>query len=99
VLTPSEALAAAALGCRLLKLFPASMGGPAYLRALRAPLDDLQFVPAGGITLETIGAYRHAGAVAVAVGSELTGRPGAPATALCERAAAFVAKWEGSHDG
>lgn len=99
VLTPSEALAAAAIGCRLLKLFPASIGGPGYLRAIRAPLDDLQFVPTGGVRLEMLRAYREAGAAAVAVGSELTGGPSTPGATLRERAAAFVAAWEEATDG
>lgn len=50
VSTPGEAMQASLLGYRQLKLFPASaLGGPAYLRAMSAPLPELEFVPTGGI--------------------------------------------------
>lgn len=71
VFTASEAQSAHAAGCRLVKLFPADALGPAYLRALRAPLDDVGFVPTGGIDAASIGEYVRAGAVAFGVGSAL----------------------------
>src|SRR5919108_1806379 len=69
VLTPTEAQSAFAAGCRLLKLFPADALGPAYLKALRAPLNDIEFVPTGGVTVENVSDWAQAGAVAVAIGS------------------------------
>lgn len=90
VFTASEAQAAHAAGCRLVKLFPADALGPRYLRALRAPLDDVGFVPTGGIDERTIGDYVAAGAVAFGVGSGLV-RPGDPdLDALAARAQALV---------
>ncbi len=71
IFTPSEAQAAFAAGCKLVKLFPADMLGPAYLKALRAPLDDIGFAPTGGIDADNIGAYVEAGAVAFGIGSAL----------------------------
>ena len=72
VATPSEAVAASNAGCVLQKLFPAdALGGPAYLKAIRAPLDDIDFVPGGGITVENMPGYLRAGAVAVGMGSSL----------------------------
>ncbi len=71
VFTPSEAETAHAAGCRLLKLFPADVVGPAYLQALRAPLDDIAFIPTGGVSVANIAAYRRAGAAAVGIGSAL----------------------------
>ena len=71
VFTASEAQAAHAAGCEMVKLFPAHMLGPSYLSALRAPLDDIGFVPTGGITAHNVGDYIKAGAVAVGVGSAL----------------------------
>lgn len=71
VFTPSEAQIAHKAGCRLLKLFPADVVGPRYLKAMRAPLDDIDFVPTGGVTSENIGLYRRAGAFAVGIGSAL----------------------------
>jgi 2-dehydro-3-deoxyphosphogluconate aldolase / (4S)-4-hydroxy-2-oxoglutarate aldolase len=73
VLTPSEALEAIRRGASALKLFPAEIGGPAYLRALRAPLPTFEFIPVGGVTVDLVGEYLDAGAVALGVGSALTG--------------------------
>ncbi|HUE95577.1 MAG TPA: bifunctional 4-hydroxy-2-oxoglutarate aldolase/2-dehydro-3-deoxy-phosphogluconate aldolase [Longimicrobiaceae bacterium] len=69
--TPSEVQAAFAAGCPLVKLFPADALGPAYLRAIRAPLDDVGLVAVGGIGESNLGDYIRAGAVAVGVGSAL----------------------------
>lgn len=71
VFTASEAQAAYSAGCSLVKLFPADALGPEYLKALRAPLDNIGFVPTGGITVETIGAFHRAGAVAFGIGSSI----------------------------
>lgn len=75
VLTPSEAQMAFAAGCRMQKLFPASELGPSYLSALRAPLDDIDFVPTGGINSDNIAPFVAAGAVAFGVGSALVAGP------------------------
>lgn len=72
VLTPTEAHTAIAAGHRVLKLFPADVGGPGYMRSLMAPLDDARFVPTGGVGPDNARAYIEAGAVAVGVGGELT---------------------------
>ncbi len=94
VLTPTEAMAAAAAGCRMLKLFPADSLGPGYLRALRAPLNDLEFVPTGGIGADNLGAFVAAGAVAVGVGSTLLSGPHQPPAEVAARARALCAAWE-----
>lgn len=70
VFTPTE-VAAAARRCELLKLFPASLGGIALLKALRAPFPELAFMPSGGVTAENLGAWFAAGAVAVGAGGDL----------------------------
>jgi 2-keto-3-deoxy-6-phosphogluconate aldolase len=49
-------------------------GGPGHVRDLRGPLPDIPFVPTGGISVEDAGSYLRAGAVAVGLGSALTGR-------------------------
>lgn len=92
VFTATEAQTAYRAGCSLVKLFPADALGPGYLRALRAPLDDIGFVPTGGIDPETIGAFHAAGAAAFGVGSYLVKNvPFTPAegVALQARAAAL----------
>jgi 2-dehydro-3-deoxyphosphogluconate aldolase / (4S)-4-hydroxy-2-oxoglutarate aldolase len=74
-LTPTEILAALMAGADLVKVFPAnSVGGPAYLRALRGPFPDLELVPTGGVTLDNVGDFFRAGAAAVGVGGELVSR-------------------------
>ncbi|MFE4369161.1 bifunctional 4-hydroxy-2-oxoglutarate aldolase/2-dehydro-3-deoxy-phosphogluconate aldolase [Streptomyces sp. NPDC056835] len=50
--TPSEILVAWRAGAAMVKLFPASVGGPSYLRSVRAPLPDIPLVPTGGIALD-----------------------------------------------
>ena len=57
-----------------LKLFPVSVGGPRYVRAMRGPFPDTPFVVTGGVKPEEIGSYFDAGATVVALGSELVGR-------------------------
>jgi 2-dehydro-3-deoxyphosphogluconate aldolase/(4S)-4-hydroxy-2-oxoglutarate aldolase len=74
VFTATEILQAQATGAGVMKLFPASYGGPGYLRALRGPFPGLSLVPTGGIRVEDIRAYLDAGATAVALGGELVGR-------------------------
>ncbi|MGG7573988.1 bifunctional 4-hydroxy-2-oxoglutarate aldolase/2-dehydro-3-deoxy-phosphogluconate aldolase [Streptomyces sirii] len=93
VMTPSEVIAAEALGVSALQLFPASVGGPAYLRALRAPFPELPFVPVGGVDATVAPAYFDAGAVAVGVGSPLIGdaADGGDLDELRKRAAEFKA--------
>lgn len=71
-LTPTEIAAAADGGADLVKVFPvAALGGPGYIRALKAPMPHLELVPTGGVTLENAAEFIRAGAAAVGVGSEL----------------------------
>jgi 2-dehydro-3-deoxyphosphogluconate aldolase/(4S)-4-hydroxy-2-oxoglutarate aldolase len=72
-LTPTEVLAAWQAGATAVKLFPASLGGPSYLRALKDPLPEVAILPTGGVALAAIGDYLAAGAVAVGLGSPLLG--------------------------
>jgi 2-dehydro-3-deoxyphosphogluconate aldolase/(4S)-4-hydroxy-2-oxoglutarate aldolase len=73
VLTPTEVQRAVDGGCRMVKLFPAEPLGPRYLSALMGPLDDVAFVPTGGITLENVSSFVAAGATALGLGSALVG--------------------------
>lgn len=92
-LTPGEVVAATLARAAAVKLFPASLGGPAYLRALREPFPDVPFVPFGGVDADSVSAYLAAGAVAVGVGSPLLGDAprGGDLDALRERAEIFRA--------
>ncbi len=70
-LTPRELLDAWRAGASLIKLFPASLVGPGYIRDVLAPLPFLRLVPSGGVSLENAGAWIQAGAAAVSVGGAL----------------------------
>lgn len=70
-LTPTEVLAASRAGADLVKLFPARLGGPAYVRDLLGPFPQLQLVATGGVSAENARSFLDAGAVAVAVGGNL----------------------------
>lgn len=91
-LTPTEALAARDAGATAVKLFPASLGGPGYLKALRDPLPDLPFIPVGGVGVLEAEEYLRMGAVAVGVGGPLVGdaASGGDLAALRMRARTFV---------
>jgi 2-dehydro-3-deoxyphosphogluconate aldolase/(4S)-4-hydroxy-2-oxoglutarate aldolase len=70
-LTPTEVEAAWRAGAALVKLFPGSVGGPAYVRELLAPLADIPLLVTGGIDSRNARAFLDAGAIAVGAGSVL----------------------------
>lgn len=71
-LTPTEVVAAHRAGGDVVKVFPCdALGGASYLKSLKAPLPHIPLMPTGGVTLENIGAFLAAGAVAVGVGGNL----------------------------
>jgi 2-dehydro-3-deoxyphosphogluconate aldolase / (4S)-4-hydroxy-2-oxoglutarate aldolase len=70
--TATEVWRAHRAGADAVKVFPAEqLGGPAYLRALRAPLGGVELVPTGGVDAANAKAYLDAGAVALGVGSSV----------------------------
>jgi len=69
--TPTEILAAHDCGADIIKVFPATMLGPQYLKDVRAPLPQVKLMPTGGVTLDNAGDWIRAGAVAVGIGSAL----------------------------
>jgi 2-dehydro-3-deoxyphosphogluconate aldolase/(4S)-4-hydroxy-2-oxoglutarate aldolase len=71
-LTPSEVVRAWTLGADAVKVFPAgAVGGPSYLKALKAPLPQIELVPTGGVSLKTAADFIKAGAMALGVGADL----------------------------
>jgi len=71
-LTPTEVVTAWQAGADMVKIFPCGpVGGPKYIRALKGPFPHIDFVPTGGVNLETTPEFIKAGAAAVAVGGEL----------------------------
>ena len=71
IYTPTEALTAIEAGADMVKLFPASFGGPELVKAIRAPLPQLEIVPVGGVDLNTAADFIRAGSAALGVGSSL----------------------------
>lgn len=91
--TATEAVNAMARGASAVKLFPASAGGPGYLRALRDPLPHIPFIAVGGVGLDQAPGYFRAGAVALGLGGPLVGdaaASGGDLAALRGRARLFV---------
>ncbi|HET7502755.1 MAG TPA: bifunctional 4-hydroxy-2-oxoglutarate aldolase/2-dehydro-3-deoxy-phosphogluconate aldolase [Kofleriaceae bacterium] len=71
-LTPTEVVRAWRAGADLIKVFPCSaVGGASYIKALRAPLPQIELVPTGGVTAATVADYLAAGAYAVGAGADL----------------------------
>jgi len=73
-LTPTEILTAWECGADIVKVFPASLGGPAYFKDVLAPLPQIRLIPTGGVDLKTTPEFIKAGACAVAVGGNLVDR-------------------------
>jgi len=69
--SPTEAQTAHEAGADFIKIFPADTFGPAYIKALRAPLPHLRIVPTGGVEVHNVRDFLQAGCVALGVGSAL----------------------------
>lgn len=79
-LTPTELMNAQQNGARLIKIFPCgNVGGPKYLKSLKAPFPDADLIPTGGVNVSNAAEFIAAGAFALGVGAELV-----DATALRE---------------
>lgn len=71
-LTPTELMNALDHGARLVKIFPCgNVGGPKYLRSLKAPFPHASLVPTGGVNAANAAEFIHAGAFALGVGADL----------------------------
>ncbi len=70
-LTPSEVMQSVRLGSDVVKIFPGSLGGPAYMKALKGPFPDIPMMPTGGVDQGNLAQWFAAGAVAVGAGSQL----------------------------
>jgi 2-dehydro-3-deoxyphosphogluconate aldolase / (4S)-4-hydroxy-2-oxoglutarate aldolase len=69
--TPTEVVSAWEAGADVVKIFPADVGGPAYLKALRGPLPQVRLMPTGGVDLSTAGRFLEAGACCLGIGGSL----------------------------
>ena len=93
-LTPTEVVQAWTAGADFVKVFPAgALGGASYLKALKAPLPQIELVPTGGVSLKTAADFIKAGASALGVGTDLVDlkaiRDG-QANVITERAKQYV---------
>jgi len=70
-LTPTEVFQAYRLGTDVVKIFPGSLTGPAYIKALHGPFPQIPMMPTGGVSAANVGEWFAAGAIAVGAGSEL----------------------------
>jgi 2-dehydro-3-deoxyphosphogluconate aldolase / (4S)-4-hydroxy-2-oxoglutarate aldolase len=71
-MTPSEVITAWKAGADFVKVFPANaVGGASYIKALKAPLPQVELVPTGGVSLKTAADFIKAGAAALGVGADL----------------------------
>ena len=94
-LTPTEMLTAWESGADMIKLFPASIGGPSFIKVVRAPLPQVEIIPVGGVNLDTAADFIRSGAVALGVGSDLINQSlleSGNMDELTRRAAAFIGK-------
>ena len=72
--TPTEIFTAWEAGADMVKVFPASLGGLDYIKAVRAPLPNIPLVPTGGVDLNNLAAFVAAGVSAIGVGGNLAGK-------------------------
>jgi 2-dehydro-3-deoxyphosphogluconate aldolase/(4S)-4-hydroxy-2-oxoglutarate aldolase len=71
-LTPTELMTAREQGAKLIKIFPCgSLGGPKYLKSLKAPFPNVSLIPTGGVNASNAAEYLASGAFALGVGAEL----------------------------
>lgn len=71
-LTPTEVVTAWQAGADVIKVFPCSaVGGAKYLKAIKAPLPQIELIPTGGVSLSTAAEFIQAGALALGVGADL----------------------------
>jgi 2-dehydro-3-deoxyphosphogluconate aldolase / (4S)-4-hydroxy-2-oxoglutarate aldolase len=74
-LTPTEVITAFKAGADFVKIFPCgNVGGPAYIKSLKAALPQIPMIPTGGVNLQTAVAFLSAGASALGIGGELVSR-------------------------
>jgi 2-dehydro-3-deoxyphosphogluconate aldolase/(4S)-4-hydroxy-2-oxoglutarate aldolase len=71
VVTPTEIVGALRAGATIVKLFPAAHFGPAYIKALRGPLDQAEFMVTGGVDASNIRSFFEAGAKTAGIGGNL----------------------------
>lgn len=72
--TPTEILTAWEAGSDFVKVFPASIGGPDYIKSIKGPLPQIPLIPTGGVEVHNVKEFLQAGAVALGVGGNLVAK-------------------------
>ncbi len=97
--SPGEIVTAWQAGADIVKVFPATVLGPGYLKDLRGPLPEIRLCPTGGVTVENAGEWIKAGACCVGIGTDLLDKKaiaGDRYEVLTEKARRLVANLEGN---
>jgi 2-dehydro-3-deoxyphosphogluconate aldolase/(4S)-4-hydroxy-2-oxoglutarate aldolase len=100
--SPTEIQNAWEAGADIVKVFPATSLGPAFLRDVRGPLPHVKLMPTGGVSIENADEWIRAGAVAVGVGSALVDAVAVAAgdyASITERAKRIVANVQDVREG
>ena len=71
IMTPNEMFAAMQTGAEFVKLFPASVAGPEFIREIRGPFPDAKIIPSGGVTADNAAEWLQAGAYALVMGGSI----------------------------
>lgn len=100
VFTASEVVEAKKAGAQLIKVFPVSSVGPAYIKELLGPLPDVRLLPVGGVSEKNAGQFIDAGAFAVGIGSGLVNQKlveRGDFETIKDRAQAMIAQTQGKN--
>jgi 2-dehydro-3-deoxyphosphogluconate aldolase / (4S)-4-hydroxy-2-oxoglutarate aldolase len=95
--TPTEIFTAWSAGADVVKVFPATSLGPKYFKDVSGPFPDIKLMPTGGVTIDNVGEWIAAGAVAVGIGSDLLDKKAIDEEryeVLTERAAKMAANYK-----
>jgi 2-dehydro-3-deoxyphosphogluconate aldolase/(4S)-4-hydroxy-2-oxoglutarate aldolase len=92
-MTPTEMIKALEAGVDVIKVFPGSVFGPSFIKAIKGPLPQAPLMPTGGVSLENVDQWIKNGCIAVGVGGELTaGAKSGDYGLITETAKEFISK-------
>jgi len=96
VMTIQEIQTALELGADVVKLFPGNLYSPSMIKAIKGPLPQANVMPTGGVSLDNLGEWIEAGAVAVGIGSDLTNEAVKTGdySIIAAKAAQYIAAYE-----
>lgn len=95
-MTITEMVTAMSYGCDIIKLFPGSAFGPDFIKAVKAPLPQINIMPTGGVSIDNIDQWIKNGVVAVGAGGKLASGPSEEITATAKL---FVQKVKEAREG